>query len=836
MPINTEVDYNNVVIKGTVEIGVKGERGLQGFKGDQGPPVPVAHELGDDPDLAVSQKLLTDAIADMEQSNEAAVMEATQEGNRAEQEADRSKREADRAEKAADDLSGPYEFVGDYAPAITLTKYRQVVRDSHGEFWRVSGQVDLPYTTTGDGLPENSAFVPVGDAVLRQDLANPSGGVNMVAGAFRKGLIQGTPAPAYDVRTILHSDEATDRRVIGIIDGLLYANSSTALYSSADMGETWTFVRAMTGRWQKMLKCADGEILYTTGGREVFKSSGWGQSPATATFSSVVDVGPVANVLRWSIDGDGTKFIVTHYSSSDRAASRYAFISTDTGDTWQQVWDSVDKFGQAAADGTHIHATCYDPFNDRFWLCEGHLDLGVWYSDDNGSSWNRLETDGLYKGSSPTTLTATPYGIVAGTDEFPDGVHIIKGSAPETLKVEVVYIYRATTNSTTLQCDVSVTDPETGMVYIAARGFSTPANSVILASNGESAGIVFESESSSPIYNLAVSQGKFFAEQEGTPYRTIKGRVSVIGSREPLYDKGNHQPTEIAPNLSIALGRGARAPGLRATAIGRGAQAGTVGGDRALVMGDNALVETGQLNVAIGSEVSIKGATGTYGTLVGSLSSITGASHVTALGYNIRVTNNSATAVGSLAAPVGSNSSVFGYLSTTTGGNSVAVGARATAGLNACAVGTSATATGTGSVAAGNDAVSGNSSVSIGATASSGTLAVAVGPGSTSTGNGVAIGAQATNTGSDRGVAIGRSASNTAAAGIALGSQAECTHPGSVALGAESVTQRDLSVCVGNRDIESVRAGGRVILRSPDGNTWSITVSNSGELTVEDFV
>ena len=41
MPLNTEVDYNNVVIKGTVELGVKGERGLQGFKGDQGPPVPV---------------------------------------------------------------------------------------------------------------------------------------------------------------------------------------------------------------------------------------------------------------------------------------------------------------------------------------------------------------------------------------------------------------------------------------------------------------------------------------------------------------------------------------------------------------------------------------------------------------------------------------------------------------------------------------------------------------------------------------------------------------------------------------------------------------------------
>lgn len=95
--------------------------------------------------------------------------------------ADRAGQEADRAEKAADDLSGPYEFVGDYAPAITLTKYKQLVRDSNGEFWRVSGQVDLPYTTTGTGLPEGDAFVPAGDAVLRQDLANPSKGAGLIA-------------------------------------------------------------------------------------------------------------------------------------------------------------------------------------------------------------------------------------------------------------------------------------------------------------------------------------------------------------------------------------------------------------------------------------------------------------------------------------------------------------------------------------------------------------------------------------------------------------------------------------------------------------------------------
>ena len=45
------------------------------------------------------------------------------------------------------------------------------MRDENGEFWRVSGQVDLPYVTTGDGIPEGGALVPAGDAVLRQELS-----------------------------------------------------------------------------------------------------------------------------------------------------------------------------------------------------------------------------------------------------------------------------------------------------------------------------------------------------------------------------------------------------------------------------------------------------------------------------------------------------------------------------------------------------------------------------------------------------------------------------------------------------------------------------------------
>lgn len=88
----------------------------------------------------------------------------------------------DRSDRFNDFIaSSGYQFAGDYGPGIEITEYNQLIRDSNGEFWRVSGQVDLPYVTTGAGIPEDDALVPAGDAVLRQDLANPDMGAAMVA-------------------------------------------------------------------------------------------------------------------------------------------------------------------------------------------------------------------------------------------------------------------------------------------------------------------------------------------------------------------------------------------------------------------------------------------------------------------------------------------------------------------------------------------------------------------------------------------------------------------------------------------------------------------------------
>ena len=73
--------------------------------------------------------------------------------------------------------SSGYQFLGDYSSSIEATAYNQIIREA-GEFWRAAASATLPYTTTGAGMPEGGAFVSVGDAVLRQELAgNPADGL-----------------------------------------------------------------------------------------------------------------------------------------------------------------------------------------------------------------------------------------------------------------------------------------------------------------------------------------------------------------------------------------------------------------------------------------------------------------------------------------------------------------------------------------------------------------------------------------------------------------------------------------------------------------------------------
>lgn len=66
-----------------------------------------------------------------------------------------------------------YQVIGPYAGGIEITGYNQLVFEA-GEYWRISSSVALPYTTSGTWANDQSDFVPIGDAVLRDDLADTS--------------------------------------------------------------------------------------------------------------------------------------------------------------------------------------------------------------------------------------------------------------------------------------------------------------------------------------------------------------------------------------------------------------------------------------------------------------------------------------------------------------------------------------------------------------------------------------------------------------------------------------------------------------------------------------
>lgn len=73
-------------------------------------------------------------------------------------------------------INSGYEFIGDYdadGPLLISTANQVFTKD--GEYWRAAASLALPYTTVNNWVIDQPKFVSVGDAVLRQDLSEPTG-------------------------------------------------------------------------------------------------------------------------------------------------------------------------------------------------------------------------------------------------------------------------------------------------------------------------------------------------------------------------------------------------------------------------------------------------------------------------------------------------------------------------------------------------------------------------------------------------------------------------------------------------------------------------------------
>lgn len=588
------------------------------------------------------------------------------------------------------------------------------------EFWP-GGDVAYPSETVAaaditDATPAGRALLTAEDTSAQRTILD--------VGA-QPGVLAGVTITA----------EGTNPRPLAIIGQTVYGHVGAALSASVDDGLTWVSVQTLPGAPIKLLGCSDGEVLLVTA-LVIRKSSGWATDPSTATWTTVVSTYQTAFFSRFSVDGDGTKFIATEYGNT-RADSRYVHISTDMGDTWTTVWDTQAEFPDSHAE-SHVHGCCYDPWEDRFWFAEGHgAPIGLRYSDDDGATWHLIPHAGAFTAAAPTVLVATNDGIVCGTDDHPNGiVGIRRTESSASLKAEIAFqFWQGTAPGAYGFAQWGCRDPRTGIVYMGWRSEYADARPVIVAGTASTGAVVWDSGVSGVSYEVAVvvitAGGVVLAaiQARSGAHSHLRAKVGAPGAAQ-FTNQGNLLGGVAAGGLCVAAGLTAAASGVESTAFGYGAAA-----------------------------------TGTHATAVGR--GATAGSSGTALGRGATA-SGSATAVGTGATASGASSSATGQGSLASGSNAQAVG------LNSQATATEALAIGKGAVSSAGHAVAiGNNSTS------SGIISTAIGAAS-----------DATNT---RSTAIGYGAQSTHASSVALGAEKATNADSQVMMGAIHIALAEVS-------------------------------------------
>lgn len=336
------------------------------------------------------------------------------------------------------------------------------------------------------------------------------------------------------------------------------------LYVSTDHGTSWTYVCAIPGtvtaaQVRRLIATSDSEVLLGANGG-VWKSSGWGTSSVSWNQELDVTVGatlPTAALLEWGFDGDGTNFIATHYSQADRSDSRYAWISTDSGANWSQVWDSETDAPSADPTDSHIHGACYDQWDDKWYICEGHGDsLGVYVSANDGSTWTEVEDNGLNTSAgtaTPTVCVATDDGIVFGSDNGNDGIWTLE-RGNESAGLVHAWEWESAYTSLNGFANRGVRDPVTGIVYVGFQSDRSDLGAVIGASDGVTAAGVWTDEAYEGEYsNLVAYDGHVSGASS-------RDSVNVFFSRTPTkgasmsggywYTDGSNGTAATAPDLA----------------------------------------------------------------------------------------------------------------------------------------------------------------------------------------------------------------------------------------------------------------------------------------------
>ncbi|MCK7461141.1 MAG: hypothetical protein MZU84_03290 [Sphingobacterium sp.] len=285
-----------------------------------------------------------------------------------------------------------YQYIGDYEAGIAVTSYTQVIRDPNGEFWRASIDTELPYTTTGAGMPEGGAFVAVGEATLRNDLiTSPSDG-------FGALIVRGAVIYADSLPQLTALDDAM------LVDGQVAILSNGKFYK-------WDSVKAMWVLCEKL----------------------WLNNEGSSDTESPVDIANFPGVNRRS-------FVVHHYNDGemivlDNVGENNVFALLRNARNTTRRPDKPDTFyGNAdflRCQNLYLYSGSYQSFNVFEVLYNGNLRWGNQVQNNgcvnlinaqlthNSDYSFRLKTetanDKLLEITYSATIPAYQFNVVGGT-------------------------------------------------------------------------------------------------------------------------------------------------------------------------------------------------------------------------------------------------------------------------------------------------------------------------------------------------------------------------------------------------------------------------------------
>lgn len=574
-------------------------------------------------------------------------------------------------------------------------------------------------------------------------------------------------------RTVL---SASNPAPLDLIDNVIYGHFNYILYKSTDEGTTWVKVKdfgSTGGELKRVIRLATGKLVILS------QTCIYKYDPDYNSIETVIKL-TEGNFAEWGIDTDGTNVIIVDYGVP-HTGSNYMWISNDCLETFIRLEKNTLFPGDDA--NTHFHGVAIDPHDGKFWLNMGDATYKrTYFSLDNGTSWTEIPPGNNVNGTNiqATTISVFPDGLILGSDSGENNglFSILRKKSDSDLCVDVIWRWPHPEVSVRGFPFKNFYDKTTGITFTCWRSDVTTSAPMITWSNGYTGGILYEYEgtfsANDGIRNIVV-----------LPSGKVLSWVSLAGVDDEVLEieKFNLSTTDVSVlDTGNTLG-GVVTGNTSGTAIGSNS---------------NAIQQT----VAVGADSDA--------TATASIS----------IGWSSTSGINSTT-IGTNADGTGRDSVVIGYTATTDAKDNIVIGSQSTSAFDdSILVGRLITNSGTQNVVLSGKPVLTNN----------GYRQVVIGWLAESAGyQNVVIGRIAKGTG-NTGTAIGNAAS-AGTTGVALGAGAVAIlNDNDVAIGNNTTTTLTDSVAIGVRDLHVQDATKGVVLTSPNGTKYRITVNDAGTL------